>query len=164
MDITELRIGNWVKISNENYNGPVTGILEYGKEWYISITGIDDTPLAKIEPLLLTREWLIRLGFTEKKLFEGDINSQFWVHESEDDPYEIFALSFREHLPKENCNYGIVGFFSPEHEIPAPQDDDLDFKIKEEASWTAIKHSIAYVHQLQNIFWELDNNLLQVFC
>jgi hypothetical protein len=69
MESNELRIGNLVHDYDEELI--IVSGISYG-DVYSSKLG--ETPLARIKPILLTEEWLIKFGF-EKKINEWMKNS-----------------------------------------------------------------------------------------
>ena len=130
MKANELRIGNLVEYF-------VKDELDQRKEWWeVNILDIDDIAdidscgceSAGYRPILLTEEWLMRLGFTSENTY-----SNFTLNEIE------IASSFRVIKTNERKSFYLDG------EIP-------DF----------MKIKIQHVHQLQNLFFCLCGEELEI--
>lgn len=116
----ELRIGNWVKVENDFER--VDNILEDGAYCYLSKEAESVfQPYSFINPIPLTEEWLLKMGFDEIDIEENKNNVRVF------------------HLNGIYCNtlYGVYYY-------------------------THLLKQIQYVHQLQNLYFALTGEELEV--
>lgn len=120
----EIRLGNWLKYPNTNPFQVSAVYLQSHNFW----EDIDDN----IEPVPLTEEWLLRLGFTKDTYtgFGGKLHTYFRMDK------------FKEVLPHRRCF---------EIDFWAESNTGTPFMLR----YYDFGVMIYSVHQLQNIFFEL---------
>jgi len=62
MKANELRIGNYILLTNDNFNTSKVYVLDG-----FDIYKLDESDCFDIEPIPLTKEWLLRMGFEFKR-------------------------------------------------------------------------------------------------
>ncbi len=124
MKVEELRIGNWINVTKSPYEkekgeSQISGTGIY----YISKNEGDKSDLI-VEPIKITKKWLLKLGF--KKNNKGEFHILDWDEEE----YKVAKL-FKDHDLLWFC-YNC-------------------YDIDRDGIWVPLLH-IQYVHQLQNIY------------
>jgi hypothetical protein len=130
MKSSELRIGSYVHPRNHfNFNGSPCNV-NWGTITILTnkdahFTGWSVTPLNLIDPILLTEEWLVKLGFAHE-------TSTFDIYKIDKYQLNDFFLSF--------ASFGGAQFRIKGKDFEPPQ----------------------FVHQLQNIYFEIHGEILKI--
>jgi len=122
----ELRIGN-VVLDKDNNIFTIAGISEgsvFKEGDYIG------TPIEWIKPVLITEEWLLKLGFEKEKYSSLSIN--------------FFRLKVLSH--------GTISFY--------PKEKGFNIELGTTSGYNFGTTKIEYVHQLQNLYFALTNEEL----
>lgn len=127
----DYRIGNWVEFDNRVFEihtlaeeFPTLNTIEFG-------IGVVDWN--NIKPILLTDEWLIKLGFTKTK---GRYGYDYYLARE----YEVY--------------------FILEHWVDVYENSK--WKNHWHIKYTIKPFEIKYIHQLQNLFWALTGEELTI--
>lgn len=153
----ELRIGNYVRVPNEKPQvNKVDSILDIGINFdYQSCCGggsLEETPVVEnlwsydnIEGILISEEWLMKLGFENKGKFENKI-----------------ALPGN---PPHDMD-GSMCFMLPEYKATIYLSDgnfhyELDSHVDDYGT-TIFTREIEFVHQLQNLIYALSGEELTI--
>ncbi len=148
MKANELRIGNYIKytyaLSNDIEFCKVTGVKNDGRVYFFLPerykTSLDAN---EIDPIELTEEVLIKIGFEKIELVEKKL--YMYYKEVRIDNYS-YLLDFRV-MPKDEC---IVLY------VMKNEDAKVDY-------FTIFYNdNIKYLHQLQNAYYLLTNKELEV--
>jgi hypothetical protein len=95
MDIKELRIGNYIRHTEDKTEGVIAKF--YINDVYINDWSCGTTPLSECEPIPLTEEWLLKFGF-EKNNFSkvfGISNGRYdLIFTQLTDNYSVLYLKF----------------------------------------------------------------------
>jgi len=76
MKANELRIGNYVRIKEDDGSNVITRFYDDRKIWVnISEDASSTFRFSELEPIPLTEEWLVKFGFTLMKETEYTINT-----------------------------------------------------------------------------------------
>jgi len=175
MKATELRIGNYVW---DDYSGEmiVSAILESSAVYLRKTIKLPSGEylIQNIEPIPITEEWLLKLGFEKTKCISFNWQNE-WIINSGEYGWEIGVLLGD--FPEDNPNCGCVSVLQSKNiKIPGVPKDLYD-----KNNWTkedeirASKHKITakkwrqpiayyikYVHQLQNLYFALTGNELTI--
>lgn len=157
MRINELMIGNFVTINNGVYHPKmkgipcaVTSIEDKGDEYSISLIQIDRKPntfyesysqFSKyVEPIPITEEWLLKFGFNYEK------TSQYGTIEIKG--HYVFSLAI----------FQAIAYFYKEKLYLGVYTRSIHSDYKE----INLGYEIAFVHQLQNLFFALTGEELAI--
>jgi hypothetical protein len=134
----DLRIGNWVLFNKTSFDypsdlHPITGISKYG------IYTIYRSPISfdKIHPISLSPEILDKCGFEK----ETPDNKYGEVYKKEGFNFIIRKVDFGIY-PKSTFGYA--------------------FELSDDKNWATIKSKIEHLHQLQNLYYCLVGQELQI--
>ena len=140
---TDLRIGNWVKV-----NDPIFGVNAYKvatirDNGIITLSDNISCSVNNIEPIELTEELLVNIGFEKIELVEKKL--YMYYKEVRINNYS-YLLDFRV-MPKDEC---IVLY------VMKLGDDEVDY------STIFYNDNIKYLHQLQNTYYLLTGQEMEV--
>jgi len=149
MKATELRIGN--KVLNDNVENTVVAIASAN----LNIVGLEtmqgnliNAGIDRIKPIPLTEEWLLEFGCGKKEIND-------YYKETDD-----FGILFY-HEINFNGGWFTLGINSDNEYYLCDSGYDLDDK-DSMASFACGLPSIKYVHQLQNLFFALTGEELEI--
>lgn len=137
MKAEELRIGNWYK--SVKFGCPVVCELSDLHELYHRADGAYNYPpiYEVFEPIPLTEEWLLKLGFSK-------------IHESE--TYDVLKVSYID----DEYAYWITGLYL----LSKNGDRWCFYQYTDEDTGFEIHSDVKYVHQLQNLYYALTGEEL----
>jgi hypothetical protein len=139
--VNELRIGNWVKLGD--INGKVKSI--YSSHFQVDderSVSLGNSLQINFKPIPLTEEILLKCGF-EKVITKGDFDAGF-------DDEVTYGLEYKREFYLSYCDDFSVGIFSSKK----ASNDELGICIPIE--------SARYLHQLQNLFFTLTGEELEI--
>ncbi|TDQ12179.1 hypothetical protein [Pedobacter metabolipauper] len=136
MKATELRIGNFVQSIISNFELTVVGFIG-DRIFYGNPKTPDVRPDYEIEPIPLTEDWLIKLGFTKPEVPTG--------YQEENDLYQTFIgrVTFGARLFPDNTYI-------------------FEIELNVGCGYTDVIHSPDYVHELQNLVYALTGEELTI--
>lgn len=133
----ELRIGNLVSINGEAITIKSIEFNPASQEYYIRVSyphNYIQLKVEALEPILLTEEWLLKMGFTKDGLFKNEY--VFTLGK--------FFFSFNNHMI-----YLINGYEGDVLNYVGSEITDGDNYIK-------------HIHQVQNVYYSLTNEELTI--
>jgi hypothetical protein len=149
MESNELRVGNLVHDYDEELI--IVSGISYG-DVYSSKLG--ETPLARIKPIPLTEEWLVKFGF---ELFHYDFFDKDDPNFEEEDEEES-CLVFRI-IPKGYKFYYIIDLWVERNDFQVGY-MGLDDNVNDSKGVGICNYN--YVHQLQNLYFALTGEELNI--
>jgi hypothetical protein len=146
----ELRVYNYIykKIHKKDTPLEVVEILSINSSFDVldvkNIGGYitEQCPLKDFEPIPLTEEWLLKLGFKVKDR-KSNLNTDIFYIPTFEIDYCLFYADFR-------LDYGLYVEYT---DSPFPEDDEKLYPITFE---------IKYIHQLQNLLYSLTGEELTI--
>lgn len=147
MKANELRIGNWVKVKKTTSVDENIFVLN---EFRLGTILISANQVEHIEPIPLTEEWLLKFGF---EIYDNEQDYRVIFRKEHENSIYVFYIS-----PKLDKNLPMCGAFGI-------YNDEFECEItghKEEESTQYFAWKIAYVHQLQNLYFALTGEELKI--
>jgi len=150
MQVRELRIGNYVQYTEDEMDYNITikkDIIVWKKgdtcvvddEMLLTMRNYNDT----VKPIPLTKEWLLKFGFTKENLKPTDQHTEYYSIGVADCKYSFSYADFRE-------DWGFYQSCTDAHkEI---DNNRFDF----------VSCGIKSVHQLQNLYFALTEEELKL--
>lgn len=156
MEVKELRIGNYVKAIQGNFETNKMWIKEkdhiYSNNDCVEITakGLVDIEdgLIKVEPIPLTKEWLIKFGFY-KRLNEAGAYNMFAYRKKIKTTWSSYLYFIIDDENKSISGFDIRDIEAYKYEYKAKQ-----------TTYPVNNKTVKYVHQLQNIYFALTGQEL----
>lgn len=149
MDMTanELRLGNLVKLSNSDYwhkdYKNKQQIVDFDILKEIEFHPKDENGKDLYEPIPLTEEWLVRLGFRRENKKESEQHDNYFSTSIIDINFCLAYAHFRD-------DYGLYIEYT---DSPHESDDGTKY---------FVSCGIKYVHQLMNLFFALTGQELTI--
>jgi len=136
----ELRIGNYINRLGKQTE--IKAIQQSEKICYVNTSISGAITINQIEPIPLTEEWLLKLGF-EVKDRKSNLDTDIFYMPAFEIDYCLFYADFR-------LDYGLYLEYT---DSPFPEDDEKLYPIT---------FGIKYVHQLQNLLYSLTGEELTI--
>jgi hypothetical protein len=140
MKANELRIGNWVYDYDEELI--IVSGISYG---YVYSSKLGETTLARIKPIPLTEEWLVKFGL----VYDG--SNFFYDYLNNDSINETLSLETTGGI--DDLGTIEIGIFSAKFD---------NWGVIEDTMINCTLKHIKYVHQLQNLFYILNGKDLEL--
>jgi len=112
-------------------------------------------------PIELTEEWLVKFGFSKGKNLLWDEDVWLLPMFPHGDNYDFWEFTIGDY-PNTNPNCGILRRRNEKYEINGFNKDEQPEKIEVEAHAYNIAHYIKHVHQLQNLYFALTGEELEI--
>lgn len=142
----ELRIGNYVYTRPDNDQAKISGVLLSEIRTSFGTHG-----LHFVDPIPLTKDWLIKFGFKKVEKHTYRISNKNIDYD--------FIIGEKFDITNGNC--GFMGLHVKEEMIFSPTEEDLDNKYHQQEETIFFSWNKKYVHQLQNLFYALTGEELK---
>lgn len=146
MEIRELRLGNWVFSKETQKPQLITGLTEENP--FIDAITFDYITYDEIEPIPLTEEILLKCGFEWFKPFKcyshKQLNIYIGLNTKKSECYALHCLNIDDYNGVKKTKY------------------DGKLYLTSEAEYLVSETPIEYLHQLQNLYFALTGQELEV--